>query len=252
MYIKTYETYSSVPEEKLKNKLVVIIDTLRTSSVVTTALANGARQVIPFAEIEDAVRWAKHLDHNGFLLAGEKNGAKIEDFDLSNSPFEFSVDVVKNKTIIITTTNGTKALKKASISDDVIIGCLFNASAIADYIANKNKDTVVVCAGTKGKFSIDDIITAGAIYDKLKSKISFDSDDLSKVNYFLYQRSQNDIASVLKESISFGIMKRLGYADDLLYCSSVDMLYILPKYSKERNNISNIRKLYYRQIIGRL
>lgn len=237
MYVETYETYSTVPEEKLENKVVVVIDTLRMSSVITTALANGAKEVIPVAEIEDAVRLAKYLECNSFLLGGERNGAKIEGFDLSNSPFEYKVDVVKNKTIIITTTNGTKALKKASISDDVIIGCLLNASAVADYLFNKNKNIVIICAGTKGKFSIDDIITAGAIYDKLKNKISFDSDDLSKASYFLYQMFQNDIPSILKESIPFSIMKRLGYENDLPYCASIDMFYILPKYNSNRGSI---------------
>ncbi|MDE4542408.1 2-phosphosulfolactate phosphatase family protein [Thermoanaerobacterium sp. R66] len=237
MYVETYETYSIVPEEKLENKVVVVIDTLRMSSVITTALANGAKEVIPVAEIEDAVRLAKYLGRNNILLGGERNGAKIEGFDLANSPFEYKVDIVKNKTIIITTTNGTKALKKASISDDVIIGCLLNVSAVADYLSNKNKDVVIICAGTKEKFSIDDIITAGAIYDKLKNKISFDSDDLSKASYFLYQMFQNDIPSILKESIPFSIMKRLGYEEDLPYCSSVDMFYILPKYSNDRGSI---------------
>jgi 2-phosphosulfolactate phosphatase len=89
MYLETYETYKAVPDKKLKNKTVVVIDTLRTSSVITTALANGAKEVIPVVEIEDAIELARRLESNSFLLGGERSGAKIEGFDLSNSPFEY-------------------------------------------------------------------------------------------------------------------------------------------------------------------
>lgn len=230
MYLETYETYKAVPDKKLKNKTVVVIDTLRTSSVITTALANGAKEIIPVVEIEDAIELARRLESNSFLVGGERNGAKIEGFDLSNSPLEYNSDIVKDKTVIITTTNGTKALKKASLSDDVIIGCLLNVSAVADYLFSKSRDIVIICAGTKGKFSIDDIITAGVIYDRLKNRICFDSDDLSKASYFLYKAFQIDILSILKESTSFSIMKKSGYKNDLLYCASMDMFNIVPKY----------------------
>ncbi|KUK34943.1 MAG: Phosphosulfolactate phosphohydrolase-like protein, partial [Caldanaerobacter subterraneus] len=122
MFLQTFETYNSFNERELKNKNVVVIDTLRATSVITTALYNGAKEIIPVSEVEEAIELVKSLDKTTYLLGGERNSTKIEGFDLSNSPLEYTREKVENKTIIFTTTNGTKALKKVSLADNVILG----------------------------------------------------------------------------------------------------------------------------------
>ena len=230
MFVETYETYHAVSDKTLKGKLVVVIDTLRATSVITTALVNGSKEVIPVADIEEAVNLSYNFDKDEILLGGERNAVKIDGFDLSNSPLEYSKDVVEGKTIILTTTNGTRALKKASSSDDVVVGCLLNVSSIAEYIQKEDKDVVIICAGTEGKFSIDDIITAGAILHKLKELKPYESDDLSKASYFLYESFKDNVLDIMKYGYHLNRIEKLGYHDDVEFCTRIDMFSIVPKY----------------------
>ncbi|HHW57244.1 MAG TPA: 2-phosphosulfolactate phosphatase family protein [Clostridia bacterium] len=229
MFLQTFETYNSFNERDLKDKNVVVIDTLRATSVITTALSNGAKEVIPVSEVEEAIELGKSFDKDTYLLAGERNSRKIESFDLSNSPLEYIPGKIKNKTIIFTTTNGTRALKKVSLADDVILGCLLNASAVAKYLYETNKDTIIVCAGTEGKFSFDDIITAGVIYKKLQDLMEFESDDLSKASYFLYKPYEDNLYEIMKYGYHFKRLKELGYEEDIKFCLTVDKFDIVPK-----------------------
>ncbi|MBP2071016.1 2-phosphosulfolactate phosphatase family protein [Thermoanaerobacterium butyriciformans] len=230
MFVETYETYNAVYDKILKGKVVVVIDTLRATSVITTALVNGAKEIIPVVDIEDAINISGHLERDMILLGGERNAVKIEGFDLSNSPLEYSEDVVKGKTIIITTTNGTRALKKASSSDDVVVGCLLNVTSVADYIYKENKDVVIICAGTEGKFSIDDIITAGAILDRLEKLSPYESDDLSKASYFLYKSFQDNILNIMKYGYHLNRIEKLGFHEDVEFCTTIDKFSVVPKY----------------------
>nr|WP_245301106.1 2-phosphosulfolactate phosphatase family protein [Thermoanaerobacterium butyriciformans] len=230
VFVETYETYNAVYDKILKGKVVVVIDTLRATSVITTALVNGAKEIIPVVDIEDAINISGHLERDMILLGGERNAVKIEGFDLSNSPLEYSEDVVKGKTIIITTTNGTRALKKASSSDDVVVGCLLNVTSVADYIYKENKDVVIICAGTEGKFSIDDIITAGAILDRLEKLSPYESDDLSKASYFLYKSFQDNILNIMKYGYHLNRIEKLGFHEDVEFCTTIDKFSVVPKY----------------------
>src|SRR5690606_33026791 len=129
MNITVYATYNSVQENKIKGKLAVVVDVLRATSTIITSLNNGCKEVIPVVEIEEAMELSKNCEKDEYLLAGERDALKIEGFDLSNSPSEYIRDVVEDKTIIFTTTNGTKAIRKAAGADEVILGALINARA---------------------------------------------------------------------------------------------------------------------------
>lgn len=230
MRLQTFETYNSIAERDLKDKTVVVIDTLRATSVITTALYNGAKEVIPVSEIEEAMELSRNFEREGYLLGGERNAIKIEGFDLANSPLEYARETVERKTIILATTNGTRALKKVLSADNIILGCLLNASSVAEYIFKKNQDTVIVCAGTEGKFSLDDIVTAGAIYKRLKKFTEFESDDLSKASYFLYKPYEDNLYDIMKYGFHLNRLKAIGYEEDIKFCTAVDMYNIVPKY----------------------
>ncbi|RYD06277.1 hypothetical protein N752_05135 [Desulforamulus aquiferis] len=136
-----------------------MFDILRASSTISTALANGCKEVIPVIDVEDAFALARQLPEGSFILGGERGAIKVTGFHLGNSPLEYTASVVKDKTVIISTTNGTKAIRYAAGENGrVFIGSLLNCSSVAKALADLSKDIVLVCAGTRGKFSLEDTL----------------------------------------------------------------------------------------------
>ena len=159
-----------IKESKIKNKIVVVIDMFRATSVIVTALSNGCKEVIPYLTIEETLEHAKKLKREDYILGGERRAVKIEGFDLSNSPLEYTEAVIKNKTILMTTTNGTKTLTKSSSAKRILIGAMINAKAVAEKLININEDVVIINAGTNGNFSMDDYICSGYIINEMLNR----------------------------------------------------------------------------------
>jgi len=140
--LKTLDVFfssQSFQEEELRKKVVVVIDVLRASSTIITALMNEAKGIIPVEDMGEASRISQSVDSDNLLLCGEKDGIKIQGYNLGNSPFEYSPEVVKNKTLIFNTTNGTKAIKKAVGSAELYIGTFLNLSTIVNTLSRKKK-----------------------------------------------------------------------------------------------------------------
>ena len=229
MNITVYATYDSVQENKIKGKLAVVVDVLRATSTIITSLNNGCKEVIPVVEIEEAMELSKNCEKDEYLLAGERC-SKIEGFDLSNSPSEYIRDVVEDKTIIFTTTNGTKAIRKAAGADEVILGALINARAISDYILSKGEDVVFICAGTEKKFSLDDIVTVGAIISRIvDGDISFELDDLGFVCRHIYENYSGKLESAIENSHHYDVLKEVVIMTTL-YLLQEDVVSIVPEY----------------------
>ncbi len=134
----------SFQEEDIRDKTVVVIDVLRASSTMTTALYNGAKGVIAVGDMDDASKISHNLDSLSFLLCGEKDGVKIEGYDLGNSPLEHTAEVVEDKTIILNTTNGTKAIKRSGLAERIIIGSFVNLDAIINHL-ERQRDSTGLC-----------------------------------------------------------------------------------------------------------
>ena len=150
-----------LPEIKNEKTVMVMIDVLRASTSICTAIYNGAREAIPCKTIEEAWEIRKSIKHNDVLLCGERQGIKPEGFDLGNSPFEYSPAVVDGKSLIMTTTNGTAIFSLADGRPVALIGSCVNRKAVADYINNNKFDRAVfICAGTNGEFTYEDAICA--------------------------------------------------------------------------------------------
>ncbi|NMA95352.1 MAG: 2-phosphosulfolactate phosphatase [Clostridiales bacterium] len=231
MKIEVYETYNSVKEADIRDKLAVVIDVLRATSTIVTSLNNGCREVIPVSDIEEAVDISKNYDREECLLTGERNSLKIEGFDLSNSPAEFTRQVVKGKSVIITTTNGTNAIRQAGSAKDAVIGSLLNAQAVSDYIISKGEDVAFICAGTEGKFSLDDVLGAGAIIDRLdREGIELELDDLAVVAKFLYAKHRDNLEDIMQKARHFNSLKATKYYEDVDYCIKEDIISIVPEY----------------------
>lgn len=220
---------SDIKEEKIKGKTVVVIDVLRATSVMVTALKNGCIKVIPVKTVEEAVEIASRDRHN-YILGGERNALKIEGFDYSNSPLEYTEETVKGKTVIMTTTNGTQAIKNSESAENIIIASMINGSAVAKKIAKENKDVVFINAGTYGQFSMDDFITSGYIISKIKEMVEVELSDIATTSLYVYDNNK-DIISFVKEASHYKRILTLGLEDDLKYCLSKDLTDIVPEYN---------------------
>src|SRR3712207_4750383 len=152
MKIDVIISANDIKEEKVKGKTVIIIDILRATSVIVTALNNGCNEVIPVLEVEDAMKIVKD-NRKKYILGGERNALKIEGFDFSNSPLDYTKDVVKDKTLVMTTTNGTRAIHGAMSAKNILIGAMINARSVANKVLELDNDLVIINSGTNGEFS---------------------------------------------------------------------------------------------------
>ncbi len=241
--LKTLDVFYSLhsfQEEELRNKTVVIIDVLRASSSIVTALNNGAKAIIPVADMGEASKIAQNVDSENYLLCGEKDGVKIEGYDLGNSPVEFTKEIVGGKTLIFNTTNGTKAIKKASGSQNIYVAAFLNVSAIVKALKTQKKDIVLLCAGWKGRLAFEDVLLAGNIIHLLgDGTLPEDSRDGAKVAYGLYEKYGSDITSVVHQTNHASRLKEIIGTDDIDYCCQVDITDILPRLKEGMITLEN-------------
>ncbi len=205
------------------DKSVVVVDILRATSSMTTAFAHGIDSIYPVDRL-DACR---DMQAKGFLIAGERDGVKVDGFDLGNSPFEYMAETLKGKQIAFTTTNGTQAIAKSLGAKEIIIGAFLNLSAVADHLIKSNNDVLIVCAGWKGKVNMEDTVFAGALVEKLKDKFKLACDS-PLVAQQLYNRAKNDIAGFLNASSHVQRLNRLNIHEDMAFCLTIDKYTVVP------------------------
>jgi 2-phosphosulfolactate phosphatase len=154
------------------DRSVVVVDIFRATSCMVTALANGVASITPFASLDDC----RAMKAQGYDTAGERDGKKVEGFDHGNSPFEYMVDEMKGKRLAFTTTNGTQAIAKSLGAREIIIGSFLNLSAVAKHVMDGGNNVLIVCAGWKGKFNLEDTLFAGALVDLTEGGIEPECD----------------------------------------------------------------------------
>ena len=209
-------------------KTAVVIDVLRATSVITTALDNGAREVIAVSTVEEAQSRYAASDPASTLRGGERNALKIEGFDLSNSPLEYKKKEVDGKTIILTTTNGTCAINNIKGAEQVVMACFRNAEAVADVIARRNDDIIIVCAGTQDRFSLDDSLCAGMLIELLKQKAEVETDDLGLLLNRFYNESKDNLFGALSDCFHLKRLFTLGFYDDIRFCLQTNCVPTVP------------------------
>jgi len=208
-----------------EDAVVVVIDVLRATSAITTAFFNGVEKMIPVASIEEA----KKYKEKGLIVAAERNGEIVEGFDLGNSPFGYMNNKVKGKTIAITTTNGTQAIEAAKNSNNVLIGSFLNVSAIINYLAKKEKPVVLLCAGWKSKFNLEDTLFAGAVANALLGKHGYTTScDSALAAIHLYNLAKEDMYEFLSASSHRNRLHKLNLERDIKYCLTPDQCPIIP------------------------
>lgn len=228
MKVDVFTAATSFQEEEMRGKTAVIIDVLRASSTITTALANGAKGIIPVADMGAGSKISQSTDTGNILLCGEKDGEKIEGYDLGNSPLEYTVEMVRGKTIVLNTTNGTKALMRSSLAREILVGSFLNMKTIAGYLADK-QDIVLVCAGWRGRLSLEDLLCAGnIIYELMGGELPQTAFDGAKVAFGLYEKFGDDIKKTVQSSNHAHRLQNIVGSEDLSFCSNVNAMDVLP------------------------
>jgi len=217
-------TPNLLPLYPLQGKVVVVIDVLRATTTMTVALDQGATKVIPVESIEECLSYKDKPDH---LLAGERGGQKVEGFSYGNSPFEYMDGVVKGKTLVLTTTNGTRAIKMSSDAKEILIGGFLNFSALTRWLLNESTDTVLLCSGWRDKFNLEDTIFAGAIINNLKDYFLVDSDSAFAAEK-LYLNSRRNMLHYMKQSSHYKRLAKFGVVNDIKYCLRPDLTNVVP------------------------
>ena len=232
MKIQVVPTAQQAQDIDCNEKTAVVIDVLRATSVITTALDNGAQEVIPVRTVEEAQSLYATSDASKTLRCGERNALKIEGFDLSNSPLEYTKKVVEGKTIIITTTNGTNAINNVKGAEEVVLVCFRNVAAVADHLVGLShrgsRNVVVVCAGTEGRFSLDDGLCAGMLIELLKQQIEVETDDLGLLVTQYYQQNKTNLLGALSGCFHLKRLFTLGSYDDIRFCLETNCVTTVP------------------------
>ena len=225
-----------------KGKAVVAIDVLRSSTSTCAALMNGTKGVIPSPGSVEAGEMRAKIGSDISLLAGERDNVKIENFDLGNSPAEFTEAIVKDKMIIMTTSNGTAIFSMANNAELVINCALVNISKVAEKIADTNLDLIIVCAGQKGGFSIEDTICAGMLIYTLNVKNNIETvlNDAGTLALLLYRTNKTALVKVIQQGEHGRRLALDGFADDVTNAAVVDSMPVLPVLSDGRLTVENL------------
>lgn len=252
---------SLIEADALNGGTAVIIDILRASSTMITAMQNGAKRVIPCGTTEEAFRLREQSPNESIILGGERGGVKIQGFDFGNSPAEYSTAAVAGRTVVFTTTNGTKAILKASPAATILIGAFLNRAVIADRLLQEQRDPHLICAGTDGIVTGEDVLFAGAIVDELIANDASESEvsrrwvlnDSAVMAWSLWRKKVADVAQggtdpadqhgavcerlalAMRDTQGGRNLVSLGYDSDIGLCSQLDQFRIIPKLDRQKN-----------------
>ncbi len=228
-YIDVYFSVQAFNEEDLRGKSAVIIDVLRATSTIITAVSNGAKKIIPVADMEGASRIARTMDANDFLLCGEKDGITIEGYHLGNSPQEYNPETVVDKTLIFNTTNGTKAIKKANLANRIYIGAFLNQQRILNAMKEHDDEVVLICSGWRGRFSLEDTLFAGSLlYHFFGGELPYKTKDGAKIAFSLFERYKEDLEETIAKSDHAYRLQNLVPEGDIAFCCEIDKFDVLP------------------------
>lgn len=214
----------------LQDTIVVIIDVFRATSTIATALYNGATRVIPVEDVDTCKQLGNEIE--GAITAGERDGKVIEGLQYGNSPAEYPRDFIAGKTLVLTTTNGTKLLHRAvnNGAAEVITGSFPNLGAVCDHLLNQNKNVILGCSAWKDRVNLEDTLFAGAVIQNIKKHFTIHCDS-SLMAEQVYQQHQNDLYEFIQHTTHWHRLAAYGLEKDLQYCISINVANVLPVYA---------------------
>jgi len=212
-----------LPDFELEGKVVVVVDVLRATTCMITAFSNGIDRILPVETLDEAARYRDQ----GYITCAERNGQRADGFDLGNSPFGFMDVALRGQTIVMTTTNGTKAIVRSKHAESVVVGSFANLSALARYLTVKGKDVVVVCAGWKDKVNAEDTLFAGALASKLLPHFTH-ANDAVLLARSAYDHNRANLKYFLAKSSHFARLMGFGLEKDIDFCLKEDTSFAVP------------------------
>jgi 2-phosphosulfolactate phosphatase len=214
----------------VSSSIVVIIDVLRATSTIATALHNGAKAIVPVDSVAECIRIGKQIEA---ITAGERDGQVAEGLQYGNSPFEYPESFVKGKTLVLTTTNGTKLLHMAldKGAKEIITGSFPNLDAVCEHLLSRNLPVVLACAAWKDKMNIEDTMFAGAVIEKIKDHFEINCDS-SQIALNLYKAAKKDMYAFMKshDASHYHRLSNFGLEKDIRYCLTPNVANVLPSY----------------------
>ena len=234
MRLDVFFTPNHAKPVETAGRLVVIVDVLRASTTVATALGNGAKTVIPLEGADEVIFRSKEFARSQIVLAGEQKMHPISGFDLGNSPQAFTPEAVEGKTILITTTNGTRALLGVQGARDIVIASYVNFTAVLAMMkvaARSNTDIAIICAGEEGSFTLEDAACAGRYVKAIPKRAdSVIANDAAAASVLIEKKYGDNIEKVFKESSHGQALESAGFGDDLAAAAEVDSYPVVPIY----------------------
>lgn len=224
-------TPALIPLYNVEDYIVVVIDIFRATSSICYGIENGAEAIIPVSEVEECAAYReKGFDH---LLAAERNGEVVAGFDFGNSPFSYTKEKVSGKTVVLTTTNGTHALHLSRKAKKIVIGSFLNLTSLCNWLKRQNENILLVCAGWKNNFNLEDTLFAGAVVEQLKES-GYTLDDPAMAANDLFQIGKNDIGQYLSKTSHGERLKKLGIEKDIAFCLQIDITTAIPILNGEK------------------
>lgn len=217
---------------EVSNSIVVIIDVLRATSTIATALYNGAKCVIPVDTVTRCMEIGRQIDG---ITAGERDGQVAEGLVYGNSPFEYPREFIEGKTLVLTTTNGTRLLHMAleKGAKEIITGSFPNLTAVCDHLVQRNQNVILGCAAWKDRVNIEDMLFAGAVISKIGKHFTINCDS-SHIAATMYEKAKKDLFGFMKknEASHYHRLMNFGLEKDIRYCLAIDGANVLPLYEE--------------------
>ncbi len=220
---KLFNNYS------IDNKIVVVVDILRATTIITTMFQNGLSKLIPVKNLYEAQNYQK----KGFLIAAERNGKKVDFADFDNSPYTFTTDAIKGKTLVYSTTNGTNTINLVKDAERVVLASFLNLKAITDYISKQNKDILILCSGWKGNYCIEDALFAGSLTEQLLEKQFVYEDDSVLTSLEIWHTAKKDLLHYIKNIYQYERLVKLGLEGIINYCFQTDISDVIPALQQD-------------------
>jgi 2-phosphosulfolactate phosphatase len=209
---------------KFEEKVGVVVDVLRATTTIITALKHGIKSILPV----DTVELCRDLQMKAYIGAAERGGKKVEGFELGNSPFDYINPGYAGKKIAFTTTNGTRTISKINNADRIIFGAFVNLNAVSRYIITHNKNVAIVCAGWEGEVNLEDTMFAGALINMLQPPFIREGDG-AELAWNLFRLGEKDIPGLLEKSSHVQRLKKLGLQKDIEFCFELNKYDIIPE-----------------------
>ena len=241
--LNVYALPKLVEPKDLLGGTAVVIDVLRSTTTIVHALAAGAREVVPCAEVEEARQIASQLPSNEVVLGGERGGLAVLGFDLGNSPKDYTADRLRGKTLVITTTNGTAAMAHARTAEQILLGAFVNVAALSERLQGRPA-IHVLCSGTDGQYSDDDILLAGMLVDRLQRRdglgYMLNAQAITAQEMWLHKfdlpralgaetLEPERLAKALGNTLGGRNLVALGLDEDILAAAQIDRFTIVPE-----------------------